>query len=463
MPIPSRRLNEADANFFSMSVATGTPYAPVTVSVYERGFDDPATTEHLNEVMARLVPGMRQRITTDRLSLALPRWTDVPGFDTSDHIVVLPAPGDGTLRPILDWAQEWGRLPMPLDRPPWRAAYFEDVTVDGVAGREVVVSQFHHSVIDGQGATRLAERFIQWAPDGPLPEMPPAPTPDTGSTWEHWKAGWALEGTKARALARNTGQRFRRASADPARAVSRAKALGRAMGRLQSHQGTSTMSPALTRTSDRNRFDHLVVDLDALRAGARTVGCSANDALLAAFSIGLGRWHVDHGVKPPALRTAMPINTRAADAGHEGNELIGVILALPLLDDATEALKSCAAVSREHRDDQDVLWLLDRFRAASNRVPPSVVGRLWGKSLKAIDLSISNVKGMPLRNWVAGVEVLDTIPFLVGGPAIAATLLSGPDHATLGVVTCPEAVTDPLHLMDRIAEGIAEVSALANA
>jgi diacylglycerol O-acyltransferase len=461
MPDSPRRLNEADASFVAMSAATGATFAPLTVSVYERGFDGPETTEYLNEVMARHVPAMRQRITKDRLSLALPRWSDVPGFDPSDHIVVLPAPGDGTLRPILDWAQRWGRLPLPVDRPPWRAAYFEDVTVDGVGGRLVLVSQFHHAVIDGQGATRLAERFIQWGPEGDLPEMPPLGEPDAATRWEHWRAGWALEGAKAKELTRNAARRLRGAAADPSAGAARAKAVGRALGRLQAHQGTTTMSPILTRRSDRNRFDHLAVDLDALRAGARAVGGSANDGLLAAFSVGLQRWHVDLGVKPRELRTAMPINTRAAEASHAGNELIAVMLALPLLDDAAEAVKSCGAVSRAHRDDQDVLWLLDRFRAAGNRLPKSVIARLWGPSVKAIDLSISNVKGMPLRNWVAGVEVLDTIPFIVGGPAIAATLLSGPNGATLGVVTDPECVADPAHLMARLAEGIAEVAALA--
>jgi hypothetical protein len=291
--------------------------------------------------------------------------------------------------------------------------------------------------------------------------MPPLGEPDAATRWEHWRAGWALEGAKAKELTRNAARRLRGAAADPSAGAARAKAVGRALGRLQAHQGTTTMSPILTRRSDRNRFDHLAVDLDALRAGARAVGGSANDGLLAAFSIGLQRWHVDLGVKPRELRTAMPINTRAAEASHEGNELIAVMLALPLLHDAAEAVKSCGAVSRAHRDDQDVLWLLDRFRAAGNRLPKSVIARLWGPSVKAIDLSISNVKGMPLRNWVAGVEVLDTIPFIVGGPAIAATLLSGPNGATLGVVTDPECVADPAHLMARLAEGIAEVAALA--
>ena len=68
---------------------------------------------------------------------------------------------------------------------------------------------------------------------------------------------------------------------------------------------------------------------------------------------------------------------------------------------------------------------------------------------------------MPIRNWIAGVEALETMPFLIGGPAVAATLLSGPSHATLGLVTCPEAIPDPEHLVARLDEAFADVRALA--
>ncbi len=461
MPNPPRRLSEADTNFVLMGDATGAPAAPAIVSVYERQFDDPAVVEHLNEVMARLLPAMRQRIATDRLSTALPRWEDVPGFDANDHIVVLPAPGDGTLEAVLTWAEEWSRLPLPLDRPPWRAVYFEDVTVEGVPGRLVVVSQFHHAVIDGQGGVRLAEHFYQWGPEGQLPEMPPALPADTSRPFERWRAGWAQEGTKARGLLRNTAGRVRFAIADPKAAAARGRALKAAAERMQAMQGSAPLSPLLRRRSDRNRFDHLAVDLDALRAGARALGGSANDGLMAAVSLALHRWHLDHGVKVPEVRAAMPISTRSAEQDHSGNELVGVLLPLPLLEDATTAVKACQAVSRTFREDDDLLWLLDRFRAAANRAPKPILKHWLGGAMKGIDVSVSNVKGMPVRNWVAGVEILDTYPFLIGGPAVAATLLSGPERAILGVVTCPEAVPDPEHLMHRFAEGIAEVAALA--
>lgn len=460
MPSP-RRLNEADANFVVMGAATGAPFVPVAVSVYERPYADPSVSEHLTAVMARLLPAMHQRIVKDRLSPALPRWEDVPGFDPTEQSIVLPAPGDGTLRAVLDWAQEWGRLPLPLDQPPWRSVSFEGVTVDGVPGRMVVVSQFHHALIDGMGASRLAEHFYQWGPDGELPEMPPPVERDEGTRWEAWRAGWASEGAKARQLAANTGRRLRWAAAHPRAGAARAKELAAALQRMQSEQGTEPRSPLLRRTSDKNRFDHLAVDLDALRAGARALGGSANDGFMAAVSIGVHRYHVDHGVRVPELRTAMAINTRTDADGHHGNELIAAILRLPLLDDAETALKSCQAVSRAHRDDRDVLWLMDRSRALINRLPKRLVNPMLAQGQGALDLTLSNVKGMPLRSWVGGVEVLDTVPFVIGGPALVITLVSGAAGATIGVNSCPEAITDPASLMRHLADGFAEVRALA--
>lgn len=456
----ARRLNDADANFVLLGSATGTPYIPVAVTVYERPHPDEVSA-HLTEVMSRLLPAMHQRIAHDRWSPALPRWEDVPGFDPAQQTVTLPAPGDGTLRSVLDWAEEWARLPMPLDLPPWRSVAFEDVTVDGTPGRLVMLSQFHHALIDGMGATRLAEHFYQWGPDGDLPAMPPPVEPSHDDPRAHWREGWAEERQRAGALLRGAGARLRRAAADPRAAAARAKELGAAVQRMQAAQGDAPCSPLLRRTSDRNRFDHLRVDLDALRAGARAVGGSANDGFLAAVALGLHRWHLEHGTRVPELRTAMAVSTRTAEHDHQGNELIGAILGLPLGDDPAAMVAACREVSRRHREDADVLWLMERFRAAGNRLPERLIGPVFAKGMRGFDLSLSNVKGVPFRSWVAGVEVLDTMPFLIGGPAVSVTLVSGPQHASVGIVTCPEAVTDPAVLLARIEQGFADVTALA--
>jgi hypothetical protein len=388
---------------------------------------------------------------------------DVPGFQTEDHVITLPAPGDGSLRAVLDWAAEWGRLPMSLDAPPWRTVYFEDVTVDGVPGRMVSVGQTHHTMIDGDGAKRMAEEYLQWAPDGPLPPMPAPPAVEHLSAWERWKEGWALEGRKARELGRTGSARLRWAARHPRSGLRRARELVAAGRRFQGHQSSTPNSPLLRRQSPRMRFDMVPVDLMATKAGANALGCSTNDGFMAALSLALHRYHADHGLRVPELRTAMAMSTRVEHDGHTGNEVLGVILGLPLVDDAATAVKTCGEVARTHKDDRDVLWLIDRFRALANRMPKRLVANATRKTLQGIDLQISNIQGIPVRYWVAGVECLRGVPFPVACPsALSMILVSNRGTGEIGLTTDPAAIPDPEHLIDRILEGFAEVAALAD-
>ena len=149
---------------------------------------------------------------------------EVPGFQPGDNAVMLPPPGDGSMRAILDWAAAWSTQPFPKDRPPWRTVIFKDVTFEGQPGRLVLISQQHHAIIDGSGARQLEERFREAAvvEGQPLPPLPPPVPYDDSSAFDRWKEGWALEGVKARETLRNTGARLRWAAAHPAAGARRA-------------------------------------------------------------------------------------------------------------------------------------------------------------------------------------------------------------------------------------------------
>jgi WS/DGAT/MGAT family acyltransferase len=460
----SRRLNEADAMFLRVEEAAGIPYAPVGVGIMAASYNSvaPGAADHMREVQARLLPAMRRRIVKDRFSLALPRWVDVEDYDLSKQSKPMPVPGDGSLRAILDFAAEFGRQPMPTDRAPWRSVYFEDVTIDGREGCMVTVGQQHHAVIDGQGGRKMGEQILQFSPDASLPEMPPPVPPDDSTAWSRWVEGWALEGHKAKQLVKNNAARARWAARNPKDGVRRARELAQALGRIRKNQGTTPFSTVIDRRSDRVRFDVLPVDIAALKAGTKAAGASVNDGFMGALSVALHRYHLDHGGPVDRLRTAMAISTRTDADGHTGNKVIAATLELPLHDEITTAIKACAEVSRRHREDTDVLWLIDRLRAMANRMPRRLVVNATKKATAGFDVQVSNVHGIPVRYWIAGVESLRGFTFPTAGPGVAIIMSSSRGKANLAMSTCPVAIQDPEHLLDRIREALDEVYALAH-
>jgi hypothetical protein len=291
--------------------------------------------------------------------------------------------------------------------------------------------------------------------------MPPPVEPESSTAWDRWKEGWSLEGQKLAANAGRAGRWLRWASAHPKAGATRAGEWAAALRRMRSHQGRTPGSPLFVRSSTASRFDWIEIDWPAFTAGCKAIGASVNDGFMGAVSVALHQYHLDHGVRVGSLRTAMAINTRTDDDPHGGNQVIGVMLALPLHDDVGVAIKECGEVSRDHREDRDVLRVIDGLRRVANRMPQGLVARGTKATLAGVDLQISNVQGIPVRYWVAGVESLAGMSFPTGGPGLSMTFISNRGRADLGITTCPDDIRDPEHLAGLLAEGFARVAALA--
>lgn len=448
--------------YTAVDLAVPGEFTPVSVQVYDRGFDDEAVA-HLRELIARLLPALRCTLQRDPLSPALPRWVDVDDFDAADHMEDLPVPGDGTMRAILDWAGTWANQPLPADRPPWRHVFFRDVVVDGVPGRMVAVGQMHHSVIDGEGGKRMADHYLQWSPDQPMAELPPIEPAEDLTALGRWLEGWGIEGRKAAALAGRTARRARWAATHPGPAARRARQLAAAVRRVGEKDASTPLSPLLARRSQALRFDVVEVDITSFKRGCKAVGGTVNDGLMAAMGTALRRWHQEHGAEVPALRTAMAMTTRPDGASYGGNDLSSLVVRLPMdEDDVGTLLRRCRDASQASKADTDRLLMLDRLLAMSNRFPTRLMARASANSMKGIDLQMSNVNGIPAGYWLAGCENLRTIAFM-GASHTAVQLIMGTtgDRADVGLTTCPVAISDPERLVELIQDGFAAVAALA--
>jgi diacylglycerol O-acyltransferase len=464
-PKHPRRLNDADTTFLHVGAVTGTPIAPCGVTVLE-GPVDRSVREHYLQLMVQAFPNARSRIVRDRLSLALPRWVDIPGFEPMEHIEDLEPPGDGTYRAVLDWAEEWAAQPFPDERAPWRYAFFDGVLVDGVE-RTVSVMQSHHAFTDGEGGKRhglkLRGQLVQTSADDELPPLEPSEPIERIGPVRRWFEGWGWELRGGAFALAAGGRRVGEAVRHPKAAVARVKRVAHSIKLLREDMGSNSMSPLLRRRSTKLQFDHLEIDIPALKAGAKSVGGTVNDGFLAAIALGLRAWHADHGVEIPEIRTSMAVNLRTKDDDSLGNNMIAVVLRLPLdSDDAAEVVKRCGELSRRHRTESDGMKLMRIGQTIGNRLPRRVIENLTRKNMGGMDVQLSNLIGTPPPRWAMGREILKGTSFPVGTlSGLAVIMVHKFTRTDLGMITDPEAVTDREHFVECILGGFDQVAALA--
>ena len=133
---------------------------------------DPARLRDLVDRGTRLVPRMRQRVRSNPLSIAPPRWEVDPNFDLDFHLRFVRAGGDRRVRSVLDLAEPIAMQGFDRARPLW-----EITVVDGIEDdRAAVILKVHHAITDGVGAVQIAlVMFELERATGPLRTCPPRP------------------------------------------------------------------------------------------------------------------------------------------------------------------------------------------------------------------------------------------------------------------------------------------------
>lgn len=193
---------------------------------------------------------------------------------------------------------------LPLDRPMW-----ELLIVPGASsGGPGVILRVHHAVADGVTGVRLVQRLFDDAPAPERASSRPAPAPPTRPRWRTFATG-----------------------------VSRVVAVFR-----------STVPPTvlLGPIGAVRAVAFADVELGALARGAKAVGATVNDALLAATTVAAeAALRADDQPVPRVLPASVPV--ALADRGTSGNA-VGVML-VPLRTgelDAGVRLARIAAATR---------------------------------------------------------------------------------------------------------------------
>jgi diacylglycerol O-acyltransferase / wax synthase len=368
--------------------------------------DRPADWRRLREAMdraSRVVIRMRQKVVVPPLPVTPPRWVVDPDFDLDYHLRRIALPAPGTLRQLLDLAEVILASPLDTTRPLWEAVYVEGL--DG--SRAALLSKYSHAITDGLGGIALFEQVYDTEREAPPRPMPPVPIPRDLTGNDLLRDGLRrLPSTAvslgARLLGRAAGDADRLVRA-PGPTVSEAVGFAGSARRVLGPPPVAP-SPLLRRRSLVSRVLVLEMPLADLRAAAKAVGGSVNDAYLAALSGGLGRYHEALGVPVDELPLALPVSLRTADDPAAGNRITGITIAAPLGEaDPAERIR----LVREQviaRRAEPAIDVLDRIAPVLSLLPDAVLETATAR-ITPPDIQASNVPGYWQETFLAGARV----------------------------------------------------------
>jgi WS/DGAT/MGAT family acyltransferase len=453
------RMSDADALMWGIEKDPLLRSTITAVAVLDRAPDRDRLLDKL-ERGTRLIPRMRQRVVSAPLVGAPPRWLVDPNFDLHYHLRWMRAPGEGSLRDLLDVAEPIAMQGFDRARPLW-----EFTIVEGLAdGRAAIIQKVHHSVTDGVGGVKMAMMLLDLERDPPPDDspLPEAPQPEEVGRLDLFLEAAGHErrrqlGIARRSLGTVTGA-IGNVVRDPAAAAKATVDTATSVGRLLA-PAFEPLSPILRGRSLSVHFDTVTAPLDETKAAAKRADGKLNDAFVAAVLGGLRRYHDHHGQPVDRLRMTMPINIRDdATSGLAGNQFVPARFAVPLgIADPVERMAAVRRLVDEQRGER-ALAFTEPIAGVLNRLPLTVTTQLFGSMLKGIDFVTSNVPGAPIPVYLAGAQLEAQFAFgPMSGSAANITLMSYVDQLQVAINVDPAAAPDTDVFVECIREGFEEV------
>jgi diacylglycerol O-acyltransferase len=431
LPLPAGQpdeLSPLDYLLYRGEERPATRSAFLDVEILDRAADWGRLREAIDRA-SRVVVRMRQKVVVPSVPVTAPRWVVDPDFDLDYHLrrVALPAPG--TLRQLLDLAEVTLQSPLDTSRALWEAVYVEGLE-GAQGGRAALLMKLSHAITDGLGGIALFEQVYDTEREPAPRPMPPLPIPRDLDGGDLARAGLARLGqTALPAGARTLGglaSLIGRPGAVVAGAIGFAGAARRAL-----RPPSAARSPLLRRRSLVTRTHVLEVPLADLRAAAKAVGGSVNDAYLAALCGGLGRYHEALGVPVDELPLTIPVSLRTGDDPATGNRFAGAAIAAPVGEPDPAARIRLIREQVVARRSEPAINLLGQVAPVLAVLPDELLRGLVDR-FPPPDVQASNVPGYAQDTFLAGAKVERQY---VMGPmprvAMMATLVSRAGICTL--------------------------------
>jgi diacylglycerol O-acyltransferase / wax synthase len=409
------------------------------------------------------IPRLRQRVRSNPLSLAPPRWEIDPNFDLGYHLRFARVSGEGSMRDLLHMAQPMSMQGFDRARPLW-----ECVVADGLDGdRSALVLKIHHSITDGVGGVRLMLELFDFEPGAPERTHPPVPPVHVMNQAERFVDAFQHQARRQlgilKRVASGAPDAGRTVLTDPLGTYEAAGELLASVGRIMAPV-SKPLSPVMSQRSLSTHLDTISLPLDRAKAAGKRVGGTLNDTFVAGLARGLLLYHEEHGASTDVLRMGMPISVRTGDMNETaGNAFVPARFEIPLQAPDPGALMLRVRERMLAARHEPANQLVEPLSNLLNRLPTTVVTQVFATMMKGLDFQASNVPGSPLPLYLLGTPVEAIVPFgPLAGAASNITLLSYQNTLNIGVNVDPAAAPDVDVYVDCLRRGYKEVLELAS-
>jgi WS/DGAT/MGAT family acyltransferase len=391
-----------------MHVAVTAVFGPGALATPNGGVDIARVRAHVAGRLTAL-PRFRQRLLHVPV-VRDPIWIDDDAFDLAYHVRHGSLPGPGSTTQLQARTAELLERPLNRQRPLWEIWAIEGLPGGGFA----LVVKVHHCIVDGIAGIGVLAALLDPEPRSSAATAPPwypRPAPSHAELLRDEIA------RRARATV-GIGRAVRRALSEPAAS---AAGFGAAAGSLWRLVRTG-LSPAPDVCFNRPIGPHRHVtwcqlDLAQVKAIARRLGGTVNDAVLTMVSGALGGSLRMHGEPVPRepLRAVVPVSTRSAEElGAPGNRVSLWLVPLPVSDRSARRrfTKIHATTEELKRGGQAAGGAV--IAEAANWAGGAVVeqaARLIG-SVRIYNLIVTNVPGPGIPLYLAGSRLCEVYPHL---------------------------------------------------
>ena len=412
-----------------------------------------------------LIPPLRRRAVPPPGGIDHPVWIEDPEFDLDSHLTRAPLPTPVTWNDLERYTGEFAGVPLQRDRPLWSISVIEGME----GGRVAMVAKLHHSIMDGAAGGELMASLFDLTADGGTLEPPAQPwiPDDVPSTPA------LVVGSVTSFLARQKD-----APAAVARTLSNLGSSARTwLAQRSKGQTVPLIAPksALNGSlSSRRSVSLTKVDIADVREIKEAFGTTINDVVLAASGTSLRRYLLSRDQLPEEpLVVAVPVNARQGQPGEElGNLVSNMMVSLPLAPSdpvarlqavhenalASKALQS--AFGTQSLQDMTA-FAAPSFMTAGARMYSGL--KLANYHRPVFNLIVSNVPGPPIDLFCAGAVVRAIFPMgpVMEGSGANITVLSEGDHLNVGVMACPDVVSDVSEIGEGFIAAVEELLELA--